>query len=262
MSEDNIQNESTIKGVFSREKMAKIGTGTTARRVQQTTYYYVEEVSPGLLEVQTLSTEMVPYGSKQKVSKEKFLADYMPEPQIYQQQVYPKIRDIQKSIARGDKFRARGETFTAEFEYGKALTIDENNVRANFGIGLCYMERGDKEKADQVFSRLVELEAAFDEEHKHLFNSFGINMRKTEMYDQAIAFYKRALKLSGHDENIYYNLARCFFDKQDFDMAKKCLVRCLKINPKHTEAHKFVMYLKKKLTKTNGTKSTPDTPTE
>jgi len=56
--------------------------------------------------------------------------------------------------------------------------------------------------------RLVGIDAAFSGEHKHLFNDFGINLRKNEMYDQAVEYYARALELSPNDENLHYNIAK------------------------------------------------------
>ena len=68
-----------------------------------------------------------------------------------------------------------------EREQSRALLEHMGNVRANFGIGLCYIDRGEREKATEVFERLVKLDAAFEDEHKHLFNEFGISLRKAGM---------------------------------------------------------------------------------
>jgi tetratricopeptide (TPR) repeat protein len=177
------------------------------------------------------------------------LGKYMPELQRTLSQAAPPSAaemEVNKFVARGDKFRKRGESFTAEFEYSKALQLDEGNVRANFGIGLCYIDRGEHDKAHEVFERLVRLDAAFEGEHKHLFNEFGIALRKGKMNDEAITYYGRALELAPSDENLLYNIARAAFDKGDTQTAAKSLVACLKLNPTHAEATQFVDYLKRK----------------
>ncbi len=241
-----------ISGVFSQKKMTKIGTGTTARKAKLVSYYFVAEDENGAMQVQALTAGDVPFGPMTEITREELLENYLPEPQRTlahaRAAMSPQELEIQKAVARGDKFRKRGESFTAEFEYSKALSLDEKNVRANFGIGLCYIDRGDTEKAQQVFERVVKLDAAFGDEHKHLFNEFGISLRKAGMHAEAMEYYRRALGLSPGDENLHYNLARAAFDKGDTSTALKHLKSCLGLNPKHEEALQFVDFLKRKQT--------------
>ncbi|WP_250645521.1 tetratricopeptide repeat protein [Salidesulfovibrio onnuriiensis] len=245
MTEPEVGAEDLIEGVFSIEKTVKIGTGTTARRVKQQAYYYAKQISADTIQIQGLGADNVPAGFKVEISKEELLNDYLPDPSRYNQ-VMKKLREIQKAVARGDKFRKRGETFTAEYEYNKALSLDEQNVRANFGVGICYMARGETEKAQEVFERVLEIEAAFGDEHKHLFNEYGIQLRKNKMYNEAVEYYNRALELTQDDENLYYNLARAQLERQDYDSTRKALAQCLKLRPDHQEGLKVLAFLKKK----------------
>ncbi|CCH49182.1 hypothetical protein [Pseudodesulfovibrio piezophilus] len=242
---NTINSEGLIEGVFSIERMAKIGTGTTARRVKQTATYYALQVDPTVVELQGLNNKNVPFGPKTQISKEELLADYLPLPQMYKE-VMGNLRKVQKSVARGDKFRKRGESFTAEYEYANALNLDEQNVRANFGIGLCLLERDEEEKAKKVFDRIIKLETAFEDEHKHLFNEYGIALRKKKLTGQAVDYYKRALELSDDDENLWYNMARVQFDREDWGKCGQAVARCLKLAPEHEEGRKMLNYLTKK----------------
>jgi tetratricopeptide (TPR) repeat protein len=235
-----------VLGVFSRQKVSKIGTGTTSRRVLQQSYFFAEELPDGQISLQPLSPLHIPSGPTEILSKEELLETMLPEPEMYQKEVLPKLRDIQKNIARGDRYRKQGKTFSAEMEYGKALKIDVDNIRANFSIGLCYLERDDKVKANEVFERLVKLDAAFEQGHKHLFNEFGINLRKSNMLDQAVDYYTRALELTEDDENLHYNAARAYFEQGNSKQSAEHLKECLRLNPSHEPARKFVEYLKKR----------------
>lgn len=235
-----------IKGVFSTQKVSKVGTGTTSRRTVQQAYYYAEENDKGEMELQPLNRNYVPTGPKQTVTKDELLTAYSPEPEFYQAEVFPKMRELGKTLARADRHRSRGETFSAEMEYGEALKVDEENVRANFGIGLCYMERGDTAKAEDILKRVVRLEAAFEEEHKHLFNDFGINLRKSKMFDQAVDYYKRAMEFSPGDENLYYNMARAHFELGNYSKAKENLEKAVELNPDLAEAKQFLDFITKK----------------
>lgn len=238
-------NDSLIEGVFCIERNSKIGTGTTAKRVATKANYYAKENENGTVDLMLINDQNVPFGETEEITKEELLAEGMPMPQLYKE-VIGKFREVQKSIARGDKFRARNETFTAEYEYANALNLDEENVRANFGIGLCLLARDEQAKAKEVFDRIVKIESAFKDEHKHLFNEYGIALRKKDMGEQAVDYYNRALELSGSDENLWYNLGRVLFDMEEWQKCAEAAQQCLSINPNHPEGKKMLSYLTKK----------------
>ncbi|WP_034632423.1 tetratricopeptide repeat protein [Maridesulfovibrio bastinii] len=240
----NIEREK-IKGIFSSQTVQKIGTGTTVRRTISKMYWQAEELDSGAIEIQALNTSYIPAGPKKEISKEEFLSKYSPEPEFYVSTVYPKMQELNSTIQRGEKARQAGATYSAEFEFQKAIGVDADNVKANFGLGLTYMERGETHKANDIFERLVKLDAAFKQEHKHLFNEFGINLRKTGMQDQAIDYYNRALEMSSRDENLHYNMARAYYEKGELKSCIEHLEKALEINPEHEEAQKFLDYAKK-----------------
>ena len=235
-----------LKGVFSTQSVQKVGTGTTARKTIQKMYWYAEEQDDGTLEVQALNMNQVPSGPKKNVTKDDLLENFAPEPEFYQQTVFPKMRELIKTISRAERHRKRGEYFSAEFEFQNALNVDEENVRANFGLGLTYLERGETSKANNIFERLVKLDAAFEKEHKHLFNEFGIKLRKNKMYDQSVDYYERAMSLSEADENLHYNIARAYFDKREIDKTTNHLLKALQMNPEHEAAKHFLEWMKEK----------------
>lgn len=233
-----------IKGVFSTQSVAKVGTGTTQRRTIQKTYWSGEESDDGGVQIQPLNRNYIPSGPKRTVSRDEFLSKFNPEPEFYVTTVFPAIKQVDEAVVRGEKHRDRGAAYSAEFEFKQATDLDEEHVRANFGLGLTYLDRGDQLKANDIFERIVGLEAAFEEEHKHLFNDFGINMRKNRMYDQALQYYLRAEELVDDDEHLFHNIARCYFEKGDVNGCKKYLLRSLKVNPSLKESKMFWAYLK------------------
>jgi len=234
-----------IEGVFSIERMAKIGTGTTARRVKQTAIYYARQVNDTAVELQGLNNKKVPSGHIEEITLDELLNDYLPMPQLYNE-VISNIRKVQKSVARGDKFRKRNETFTAEYEYANALNLDEQNVRANFGIGLCLLARDEVDRAKKVFDRIINLDSAFADEHKHLFNEYGIALRKKKLTGQAVDYYKRAIEISNDDENLWFNLARAQFEREKWKESSEAVIKCLALNPEHPEGKKMLTFLTKK----------------
>ena len=232
-----------INGVFSSQEVKKVGTGTTTRKTIQKTFWYCAELDDDIIEVQPLNPNYIPSGPKKKISREQFLSTFSPEPELYISSVYPKMRELNKTIARAERHRGNKEYYSAEMEYGTALRVDEENVRANFGLGITYLERGETSKADNIFERLVKLDAAFEAEHKHLFNEFGINLRKNGMIDQAVAYYSRAMELATQDEHLFHNMARAYLEKKDIGQAIDYLLKSLELNPTLEASVKFLLWV-------------------
>lgn len=235
-----------VSGVFSLQEVRKVGTGTTTRKTIQKSFWYADEQPDGSVELQLLNSNYIPAGPKKNVPMDAFLSGYSPEPEFYVSNVFPKMKELNKTVARADRYRANNELFSAEMEYNNALKLDIENVKANFGLGITYMERGETDKADNILERLVKLDAAFDGEHKHLFNDFGINLRKSGMLKQAVDYYKRALELSEKDENLHYNLARAYLELKQIESCVSTLLVALKINPQHEVSTKFLMWMVQK----------------
>lgn len=232
-----------IRGVFSSQEIRKVGTGTTTRRTVVKTFWFAEEDSNGKLYIQPINSNYVPTGNKKYISKNELIEKFSPEPEYYIQTVYPSMRKLNETIDRADTARNKGETFSAEYEYDNALAIDVDNVRANFGIGLTYLSRGETDKAQNIFSRLVQLDGAFAEEHKHLFNDFGINLRKNKMFSESLEYYLRALKLSRKDENLYINIARVYLEIKDIPHVLEFIGKALAVAPQSEIALKFQTWL-------------------
>lgn len=235
-----------ITGVFSTQSVQRVGTGTTTRKTVKKSFWMADEKDDGTIDIQPLNVNYIPSGPKRKVPKEDFLEKFSPEPEFYVSTVYPKIKEMDDAVDKGEKHREKGETFSAELEFNTALGLDEENVRANFGLGLTYLERGDDTKANDIFERLVKLDAAFEKEHKHLFNDFGINLRKNKMFQQSVEYYERAIELADTDENLHYNVARVYYEREEFDLAATSLQQALAMNPDFEEAAKFLQFLKDK----------------
>ncbi|MBU1040074.1 MAG: tetratricopeptide repeat protein [Proteobacteria bacterium] len=235
-----------IKGLFSTQTVEKVGTGTTQRKTISKMFWFCTQNDEGQVMVQALNKNMVPAGASTAVPLEDFLAKYNPEPEMYLKNVFPKMQELNSTVQRAEEQRQRGALYSAQFEYENALAVDEENVRANFGLGLTYVERGEATKAKDILGRIVGLDAAFAPEHKHLFNEFGISLRKSRMVDQSIEYYTRALTMTETDENLHYNAARAYYDKGDLAKCREHLDRALAINPAHEEVAKFIEFLSKK----------------
>lgn len=220
-----------IAGVYKGTRTIIIGAGATKRKSTAEALFFAEQTGEDEVTFQPLNNAYLPVPPAETLPLEAFLARFTPEPEVFKQKTLPAIGALRKTLARAERLRGQGETYTAEFEYQNALKMDDTNIRANYGLGLTYLDRGDTGKAEKVLKRLVRLEAAYTKENKHLFNEFGIKLRKSGMLDQALAYYGRALSLSATDEHLLYNIARVLYDKGDLPKAQEFAGRALALNP-------------------------------
>lgn len=234
-----------LAGVFSAEVMTTIGAGATRRRVSQKVYMFVEDLGDGRVTVQPVNKNFVPSGKKTVLTREKLLKDYLPEPSMYMHNVSPAMRALEAMADRGDEHREKDELFSAEFEYKNALRVDEEHVRSTFGLGLTYLRRNEARSAEAVFKRIVNLESAFEVRHKHMFNEFGIQLRRNGLFAQAIEYYARAIQLTGSDENLFFNLARAAFESGRLREAREQADKALALNPGLGEARKLLAVVNK-----------------
>ncbi|UIJ36959.1 hypothetical protein LWC08_09430 [Desulfobaculum bizertense] len=237
-------------GVFPLEKES-----------EKSTLYFVEKTSETALSIRPLNAHLVPSGATQAIEERTLLEKYSPEPGIYMARVAPQIRKMEEHVDKGDRHREKGEHYSAELEYDSALAIDEDHIRANFGLGLSCLEIGCTDRAEKILGKLVELEASFQPEHKHLFNEFGIQLRKSGLYTACCAYYERALSLTDSDENLLFNHARALFENEHYAEAQAQIDKALKLAPDFSEAALLRDYITKKQDKSPSDKkelSTPD----
>ena len=238
--------EGKVRGVFSTSVKARIGYGETRRTTMQDVLVFVEEQEDGRMAVQSLNSNFVPTGEIHYIGREKLLDQYVPEPSVYMQKVAPAMRGLGETVERAEKHYRKGETFSAEYEFKNALRVDEDNIRATFGLGLTYLDRGESDKGALVFRRLVALKGAFEDKHKHLFNEFGIQLRRNKLYPEALKYYARAYQLSRDDEHLLYNMARTLYEKGNYAGGSRLLRKALSLRPDFPEAQELQTVVEQK----------------
>jgi len=73
-----------------------------------------------------------------------------------------------------------------------------------------------------------------------------VTLRKDGHLDESIGFFSKALELEKNDENLYFNMARVYFDKGDLEECTRVLQQALNLNPQFKEAGQFVRYVGKR----------------
>lgn len=243
MLEDEVA-VSPLATIYSSQQKNSVAPGEPLQFARKQ-YWLVEKMEDGPYTIQPLNVNKLPSGTKREISLEELEANYTAEPQFYSQIVEPRMKELDTTLNRADGCREKGEAFSAEFEYTNALELDEENIRAQFGVGLTSLALGELGKANQIFHQLLGQEGTFAPQHKHLFNDFGISLRKKKMYKQSISFYSRALELCSDDENLHINIARPLYEQRSLSTCLKHLFEALRIAPGNIMALRFIAWLEK-----------------
>ena len=238
-----------ILGVYSLRQSSDIGTGTTASKREQLTYWYVRRTAPDKYDVQPLNASHVPSGLRKEISELELLTGYTPEPTYYRTFTVPALDSLARKVTQGEAMLASGNVDEAERQFMKALMFDDANVQANYGLGEVYSEKKDFDKLKKVMKTLIGQDAAFDQEHRERFNTFGISLRKNKHYDDSLIYYTRAIELNAGDEHVHFNMARVMFEKGELEQCLQHLNIALAVNPEFVEAKKFLAFVEKKMGK-------------
>ena len=253
--DDKAQREA-IHGVFSTMETRKVGTGTTLRKTKVKQYWLVHETDDDLAEVQPINEQLIPIGKKRTISVGTLLDRFSPEPEFYISSEVPAPTAASESLL--DLGDAPAPVEPSQPEPAPKLAIEgfdlsgppedmEKSARASFGLGLTYLKRGNLAKAEDIFDKLATVKAPFLPEHKHMFNEFGMSLRKEKLMDTALKHYMRALDLApDEDENLLHNIGRAYFERKDIANAVKFLEKSLDANPKLNESRLFLNYIRRK----------------
>jgi len=241
-----------ILGVYSLKQDSEIGMGETATKRETVTYWFARQIDAERFDVQPLNIYHVPSGVLKALDAVEFLRRYAPEPQYYKMYTVPALNSLARKLAEGEDLLSEGKLDEAEKAFIKALMIDEKHIKANYGLGTVYSEKKETSKLLKIVNTLLYIDEAFSQEHREKFNSFGISLRRNRHYDSALKFYERALELDAMDENVYFNMARAYYEKGALQESVNSLNIALAINPTFEEARIFLAHCQAKTSQEPG----------
>ncbi|GFK93486.1 hypothetical protein NNJEOMEG_01319 [Fundidesulfovibrio magnetotacticus] len=235
-----------FKVAVSDKKDNKLGMGGTAQTTARQVFYFARREDAGDVEVRALNGNFHPSGEPRHVSFQDFLERYRPEPLVYFNKVQPAMETVESELERGEGQLAAGRPDLAEKSFKKVLDVDEDNIRGVFGLGMAYLDAGKAEDAEGILGKLMNLELAFTPEHVHLFNRFGIQMRKAGMLTQALDYYNKALGINPDDEHLLFNVCRIHYDAGDVESALCCIGKAMELNPDFSAGGSMFRYILKR----------------
>lgn len=233
-------------GIYKETTKGKVGTGDTTRDSTIETLWIAHDLGNGQVELELLDMNHEPSGYKEAVDAGELSGRFVYQEGFQPVSQTPQEKQADRHAARGERHLEQEEYLSAEFEFNKSLKTQEDNVRANFGLGKTYVAMGDEEKARAQFKKLVDIDELLDPKHKHIFNEFGIQLRKMGMFSEAVKHYHKALNIEKFDENLWFNLGRALCEGGILAKGKAALERALQINPELMEAKVLIAALQKR----------------
>lgn len=237
--------EYEVMGVYSHSPSYQYQFGERISRYRNGTYWFVRKVDERHYEVQPLNANNIPSGVRKVVDRETFTQYYTPELDYYRNNMLPCLESLQKKVRMGRRYFNLGRLDDAERAFCEAMVMHDEDVDANLGLGGVYAEQRQFTKLRQLIDKLVSIDEVFREEQRHKFNDFGIDLRKRELYEDAIRFYRKALELNDRDEHLHFNIARAYHGKGDHAMAGDHLKLALRLNPRLREAEAFLVSIRR-----------------
>lgn len=228
----DLPGDEEIRCVFSTDAKVKMGMGASMTTRINRVYWYIEEISPDRFEARRINRNNVPAGDPEILNREQLIESFTPQLLYFEDVVLPAMEALEDILDTADDHRQAGRLYSAEGEYGRALAIEERNVRALFGLGLVYTARNEVQRTRELLAELVQVKSAFDGKNQHLFNEFGIALRKTRLFPEAVVYYRRALDFTKNDENLYYNLARAHYEDDNWADCLDSLIISNRLNPR------------------------------
>lgn len=226
--------------VYVKVTKIVLGTGSTSRNSSTQTYFRVYEGEGDKLRCVLLNDKRKETGLVDMVPEGEFLAEYQSAPdyrlELTEEETDPQKVAARKQVAAGKVHLEKEEFLSAEFEFDKAIRLDDRNVEAKVGKGASLVGQGDVDGAKEVFAQVSEMEELYEDKNKHVMNDYGMRLRQGKFYDQALATYRRALDLDPEDENLRYNIARAYYEQGALDQCLAEIEQTLKLRPGHADA--------------------------
>lgn len=140
----------------------------------------------------------------------------------------------------------KAEKYTeAAEQFQKAADEDKNSGEAYRGLGICYFEQGDYEKASEAFESAL---SHGTEKTATIYNLLGICEMKMESYKKAVFYFQNGMMKEGAKEELIQEMAfneiAAYEADGDYTAALQKLTQYVAKYPEDEKAAKELEFLK------------------
>lgn len=146
-------------------------------------------------------------------------------------------------VEQGRKCLTKKQYIRARSEFQAALTMNDQNVSALFGLGEALYGLNDLEEARRHFERI--LNSKTSAEDPHIYKQMGLIACRRTHYDIAHQALDRAMRMFPADAKVFYCKAVAYVAAGAFEDAVPYLNKALRIEPGFAEARALEHKVKK-----------------
>ena len=116
----------------------------------------------------------------------------------------------------------------------EALAVSPDSARVMNNLGLIYGQRGDDDRAQELFESAIRMGGVPTRANYNLGNLY----HRQGSFAKAIPFYQEAMKLDFDDSVLFNSAAVLHLRENNFAGALPLLIRALELNPRNNDAHR------------------------
>jgi protein O-mannosyl-transferase len=117
--------------------------------------------------------------------------------------------------------------------YQYTLKFSPNSARVHRNLGLYYARKGMNNEAIAEYKKSIKLDSMLSDTYYSLGNVY----EKENMYDEAIKTYRKAISLNPQNSSPHHNLGLIYYKKGLVENALKEFKEAIRINPSYALAH-------------------------
>jgi tetratricopeptide (TPR) repeat protein len=140
-----------------------------------------------------------------------------------------------EALEQANGFYNDGKYDTALVMYEEFLSKNPGAYQVQLNIGDCYREKGEYDKAVEIYDKLVEQSKSDSTMGKMMgakgLAAIGLCFLKRQNFEQAQDYFKKSIEMSPQDENLPYNVAEIYFSNQNIEEALRYFEMASQIKP-------------------------------
>lgn len=224
-----------LAGSFYTIASADLGEGATRQDALRRVNWFAVYLDDERVLVCATDSKGLPTSVSRTVPLHEFFGKFIPDSEHYDAVLRPLLLGLKEKLdaSGGDSSRLNAE----EKALFKALQLEPSRMAGA-------SEERLRNLPQELLRELPDYEAQASE-HKHRLNTASIESRKSGRYQEALELYNAMLRTTPDDYHVVFNVARVYFEKQDYITCAKCLQLALEYAPDFMEAKKFLTYLEK-----------------
>ncbi len=154
---------------------------------------------------------------------------------------------VQEKFTRFQMFLENNQPDKAALLAQEILFTPDVKLKDIIAVGDCYLKKKFIKEAQEAY----ELASKKYSESIHALNRLAISLRKDGRFEEALKYYRRAIRLAPRDEGIFYNTARLYLEWGKREKAIQALKKALNINPEFKAANVLLAEIQKSVKNIN-----------